>query len=329
MTTRYGFTKMNINEFKTYFQALRIGRLITRVQQHHTYIPSYAHFNGTNHFELQKSLREEHVNRNGWRDIGQHFTIFPDGSIVTGRDLEFSPACIYGNNEGSICIENLGYFDTGHDVMTHTQRDTIIEVTAAICKKLNLPVNTDAIVYHHWFRLDNGRRNNGAGGNKSCPGTDFFGGNKVADCEQNFLPLVNVILTNHNPVTDDSNIQKYVIVTADYLNVRESFSASSKLAADRAPVQMGSILRVYAENDGWLKISNSQNHWASGRYTEEVKRYIVNTTTLNVRSGPGASYPKIGQIYKNEQVFIIQEEGSWAKIAMDNRWVSNRYLDGF
>jgi len=83
MTTRYGFTKMNINEFKTYFQALRIGRLITRVQQHHTYIPAYTHFNGTNHFELQKSMREEHVNRNGWRDIGQHFTIFPDGSVLT------------------------------------------------------------------------------------------------------------------------------------------------------------------------------------------------------------------------------------------------------
>lgn len=144
-----------------------------------------------------------------------------------------------------------------------------------------------------------------------------------------FLPLVNDILSNHNPVTDDSNIQKYVIVTADFLNVRESFNASSKLAADRAPVQMGSILRVYVENDGWLKISNSQNHWVSARHSDAVERYIVNNTTLNVRSGPGVNYPKIGQIYKNEQVFIIQEEGSWAKIAMDNRWVSKRYLDGF
>ena len=34
--------------------------------------------------------------KNQWADIGQHFAIFPDGEIVTGRSMETSPACIRG-----------------------------------------------------------------------------------------------------------------------------------------------------------------------------------------------------------------------------------------
>lgn len=326
METKYGFTKMNISEFQNWIQHLRIGRLVSRIQQHHTYIPSYAHFDGSNHFALQRSMKEHHVNRNGWRDIGQHFTIFPDGSILTGRNIELSPACIYGNNQGSICIENLGYFDSGNDVMTAAQQEAIVKLTAAICQKLNLPVNTDAIVYHHWFRMDNGYRNDGAGGNKSCPGTNFFGGNKVEDCQRNFLPMVSAQLGSYNPPTDDSSIKKYVVVTATRLNVRESHRGSSRLAADRSPVPLGSILRVYEEKNRWLKISKSKSHWVFSRYTQEVQRYVVTATTLNVRSGPGVSFARVGQVYENEQLFIVEEEGNWAKIAMDSRWVSKNFI---
>ena len=62
-------------------------------------------------------MKAYHVTYNGWNDIGQHFTIFPDGLILTGRSLEKSPACIYGQNANAICIENLGNFDLGGDQM--------------------------------------------------------------------------------------------------------------------------------------------------------------------------------------------------------------------
>ena len=67
-----------------------------KIQQHHTFIPSYIHFTGMNHFDWQLVMKKYHVNENGWADIGEHFAIFPDGEIVTGRSMETSPACIRG-----------------------------------------------------------------------------------------------------------------------------------------------------------------------------------------------------------------------------------------
>lgn len=326
METKYGFHKMNSASFENWLQTISIGRTVLRIQMHHTYIPSYAHFTGDNHFEMQKGMKNHHVHRNGWRDIGQHFSIFPDGEILTGRSLEFSPACIYMNNQDSICIENVGYFDKGEDEMLDSQKKAIVDVTTALCLKFNLPINTDTIVYHHWFRLDNGHRNNGAGGNKSCPGTNFFGGNKVADCEQYFLPEILQKAGQDNVPKDTNSIQKYVMVTAYRLNVRQSHSGRSKLASDREAVRMASILRVYDEKNGWLKIAKSKSHWVYGKYTLNVERYVVNATTLNVRSGPSIAFSKIGQVYKNEQVFVAEEQDNWAKIAMDNSWVSKTYL---
>jgi predicted component of type VI protein secretion system len=74
--------------------------------------------------------------------------------------------------------------------MLAKQRETIIQMTAILCRRFNIPVNTQSIVYHHWFNLSTGQRNDGSSNNKSCPGTNFFGGNKVIDCSTYFLPLI-------------------------------------------------------------------------------------------------------------------------------------------
>lgn len=328
METKNGFTKMNVSEFETWIANLSVSRTILKVQQHHTYIPGYIHFTGNNHFERQLAMKNHHVNQNGWQDIGQHFTIFPDGTILTGRSIEKSPACITNQNANSICIENLGNFDVGGDAMHQAQKEAIIAVTAALCKRFNLAVNTQSIVYHHWFRLDNGERNNGEGGNKSCPGTQFFGGNKEQDCIAHFLPLVQAKLTGNVIKTDDSAILKYVVVTSETLNIRVQPKAAAAKAPDKNPAILGAILRVYGEQDNWFKISKSQSHWVSGRYTNQVKRATVNASnTLNVRTGPGTNYQKIGGVTKGEEIFVINEQNNWCQISMEDRWVSKDYLD--
>lgn len=130
-------------------------------------------------------------------DIGQHFTTFQDGSILTGRTLENDPAGIYGFNLNSICIENLGNFDKDRDVMSQSQKNTIVRLTAALCLKFSISVNSDRLVYHYWFDKISGKRNKGwPGSSKDCPGTNFFGGNTVKDCEENFLPLVSQAKAN-------------------------------------------------------------------------------------------------------------------------------------
>ncbi|WP_425637065.1 N-acetylmuramoyl-L-alanine amidase [Algoriphagus yeomjeoni] len=327
MESKNGFLKMSIAEFIPWIHSQRIARTIITIQQHHTWSPNYTHFNGRNHFDRQLAMKNHHVRNNGWSDIGQHFTTFPDGTIVTGRSLEATPACIFGANRDSICIEHLGNFDKDGDAMTNEHRDAIIQMTAVLCDKFRLPVNTFSIIYHHWFELSTGKRNNGTGGNKSCPGSNFFGGNKVEDCTSFFLPFVEQAIQGSHQTIAPPAIEKYVAVTANLLNVRTAPNGSSSKAPDREAAQLGSILRIYEESNGWLKISNSQSHWVFGRYTSEVKRATVNANVLRVRSGPGTEFHSVDNLMKSEEVFISKELNGWCKMSLEEKWLSKSYLD--
>jgi uncharacterized protein YgiM (DUF1202 family) len=329
MESKYGFHLFTIAEFEEWIAKQRVARTVLYLQQHHTYSPNYTHFKNNNHFELQRSMKNYHVNSNGWADIGQHFTIFPDGTIMTGRSLEKSPACITNNNANAICFEHIGNFDIGGDQMSEAQKSAIIRATAAVCKRFNIPINTDKIVYHHWFRLNNGIRNNGAGGNKSCPGTNFFGGNKVEDCQANFIPLVKKALKKNDAQTPVHNSTKdinYVVVTASSLNVRTKPTTSAPKATDRENALFGSILRVFDEKDGWYKITNNSEHWVSGQYTKLVKRAIVTADVLNVRNQPSTKGLKLGTYLKNEEVFVYESKNGWCRTDLIDKWVSADYL---
>ncbi len=328
MEKKHGFTKMTLAEFETWINQLWVGRSLILIQQHHTWNPSYKDFTGNNHFAQQLGMKNYHISANGWADIGQHFTTFPDGTILTGRTLEKTPACLKGANLNGICIEHFGNFDRGGDTMNDAHRNTIIGMTAILCKRFNIPVNSQKIVYHHWYNLSSGERNNGARNNKSCPGTNFFGGNKVADCENNFLPLVRAALNQQVPAdTTTPSVLKYVAVNTARLNVRKS--PSGDLATDREPVTIGAILRVFKEKDGWYKITESKNHWVSGRLTFDVKRAKVETSgsALNVRSEPRVAAGNIiGTIASQQEIFIEREENGWCKIVLENRWVRKDFL---
>ncbi|MDN3606397.1 SH3 domain-containing protein [Kaistella yonginensis] len=70
-----------------------------------------------------------------------------------------------------------------------------------------------------------------------------------------------------------------------------------------------------------LKGNNGAN------YTKEVKRALVNTDILNVRSGCGTAFPKLGSLTKGTEVFIYAQENGWSQISMESRWVKDQYLD--
>jgi len=317
---------MTLQEFNSWIMNERVGRTILTVQQHHTFLPDYSGFRGDNHFDLQRSMKNYHVNHNGWNNIGQHFTSFPDGTIMTGRSLEISPACIRGNNANSICMEHLGNFDTGGDVMSNPQLKCITGMVAAVCVKFSIPVNTDKIIYHHWFNLSSGDRNNGEGMNKSCPGTGFIGGNKVEDCQNQFLPLVNTVVNELVPVSDMEQIIKYASVTANRLNIRKGASTSFAKITSRGPLRLGSVIRVFKEHNGWYKISGSQENWVSARYAREVRRAVVSADSTNVRSGPGVSFNRIGSLLSGQELFLEFEINNWCKINMEEKWIDKSIL---
>ena len=58
-----------------------------------------------------EGIRELHVNKKGWDDIGYHFMIDELGNTHTGRDIEIVGAHVSNHNKHSIGICLLGNFD--------------------------------------------------------------------------------------------------------------------------------------------------------------------------------------------------------------------------
>jgi LysM repeat protein len=196
------YVLMSREDFKDWLFNHIFTRKIGKIQQHHTYIPSYQQFNGSNHFSLLKGMEEHHVKGMGWSNISQHLTTFPDGKVAVGRPFDTPPEGSYGlqNKEAMIrieadalAIENVGNFDKGKNQMTKEQRETIVMVTALLSLKYGLTPSIETISYHHWWDINTGEEvfdNSKGHAVKTCPGTAFFGGNSTASAKKYFYPLV-------------------------------------------------------------------------------------------------------------------------------------------
>lgn len=185
------FILLEPNEFETWLSMQAITRKINLVQMHHTFVPAYKHFKGDNHFQLCNSMEKAHLER-GFAEIAQNITTFPDGKIMICRSLDKVPAGIKGANANGICIENVGNFDSGNDTITTKQKNTLLSITKSFLTKFKLTANENTVVYHHWYDLTLGKRikKEGTGTTKTCPGTNFFGGNTLETFKANYLPLL-------------------------------------------------------------------------------------------------------------------------------------------
>ncbi len=77
------------------------------------------------------TIRDWHVNGNGWADIGYHYVIRIDGDIETGRPLDKSGAHVRGHNKDSIGICYVGGADADMN-----PKDTMNEVQESAMKEL-------------------------------------------------------------------------------------------------------------------------------------------------------------------------------------------------
>lgn len=260
------FIVFDLGEFSAWLSALTVNRSIKLIQNHHTYMPSYKDFNGSNYFERLRTMEESHLQR-GFSEIAQNLTTFPDGKVAVCRAFETAPAGIKGANSHGLCIENLGDFDSGQDQMAPAHRDTILKLNALLCQKFKLTPNTDSIVYHHWFDLQTGQRTNGTGTTKSCPGTGFFGGNTVSSAQANFIPLIVQELAKLANGGASAAALYSAQVTATVLNVRNQPDISGEIVTT---LQNGATVQVYEEQNGWRRIDSSDSRWVSGDYLEKV-----------------------------------------------------------
>ena len=261
MKTQGQFTLFEtLDEFAQFIQK-PVDRQITSVQNHHTAEPSYNEFNGSNHFPLLSGMRNFHVKERGFNDIAQNLTTFPDGTIAICRPMAKDPAGIKGANKGAICIEHVGNFDNGKDSMTAAQRETVIRMNALLSRRFKLKLDTSAFVYHHWFDLESGTRKNGAGVTKTCPGTSWFGGNKVADAEANFLPLIRAaVAALDGPVA----IPIAVVKSPDgVLSIRSGPAAST---AKLGELTNGAVVHIHEVNGIWRRIDGAEQKWVSSKF---------------------------------------------------------------
>lgn len=136
------------------------------------------------------------------------------------------------------------------------------------------------------------------------------------------------------------------------VNVVNSYVAGSGFSLDVGgtsgvvDTRTGTALNVKALRTGttWLNLRNSKGHvletiyvtvldsFATGEGSTSTgsgaSLYKVTANSLNVRSGPGASYSRLGSVKRNEQVTVESVANSWAKISWGTGYgyVSSSYL---
>lgn len=75
--------------------------------------------------------------------------------------------------------------------------------------------------------------------------------------------------------------------------------------------------------------SGSSGSGSSGSSTSSIGTAVVTATSLNIRSGAGTSYSKVGTVTKGTKVTLLKKSGSWYKIKTGSvtGWVSGDYLN--
>ncbi len=262
------FILFTVDEFDKWLIENRFNRMIKLLQNHHTYMPSYGQFKTKNHFSLLEGMERSHVVDRGFDEIAQNITTFPDGTIAVCRSIDKIPAGIKGANQAGICIEHLGNFDIGGDTMSAPHRDAIVKLNALLCREFSLTPTAGTIVYHHWYDLNTGIRTDGAGSTKSCPGTNFFGGNTVVSAMQNFIPLISQVMKTFESGGGAAVISsRSAEVTASTLNVRSGKDASAPVVK---ALNKGIMVQVYEEANGWYRIHPIEQHWVFGKFLKFI-----------------------------------------------------------
>ena len=264
MKTGYGFTEFeNISEFITWLNKQKVSRTVTRLQVHHMYQPDYSCWKTDNALRRQNNIKSYHKNTNKWADIAQHFSVFPDGHIVTGRSLNSTPIGIKGWNTGAICIEIYGNFDK--DSMNVAQKEAVIALYGELCKKFNLTPSTSTIRPHCWFTASGtylGDYNKSKSA-KTCPGTNFMGyGNTKAAFVNNFYPAIKNYMSGKKETTTAAPkpTESFTVkIITDVLNIRKGPGTSYGVAGT---VKAGQVFTIVETKDGFGRLKSGSG-WIS------------------------------------------------------------------
>lgn len=148
-------------------------------------------------------------------------------------------------------------------------------------------------------------------------------------------------------IKPESTTQGLKEVTTSSLNVRSGANTSYSVVGK---LKNGEKIKVISESNEWAKIEyKGKIAYTSSRYLKNAssssnpvqnppstnpkpegvnETKIVNTNSLNVRSGPGTNYSKVGTLKKGEKVGVMSQSSGWSKLNYNNKtaYTSSQYL---
>lgn len=150
------FKNYTVDEYLQYLRKLTITRKITEVHLHHTWKPTKKGYAAAKDKEkVIWGMWRYHTQTLKWRDIGQHASVAPDGTIWDGRNVNEIPASISGHNKNAFAIEMIGDFDIGHEKLEGEQLKTIVKLIRGLFEIFKM----NRLVFHREYSK------------KTCPGT--------------------------------------------------------------------------------------------------------------------------------------------------------------
>ena len=263
MKIQNGFTLLETEkEFKEWLDKQHPTRTINKLQVHHTYAPAYSNWKTDIDLRRIRNTVDFHKKTFGSSDIAQHYTIFPNGKIATGRDINSTPIGIKGWNTGAICCEIYGNFDV--DTMTKEQKEAVIAFYGIWCKKLKLKATTEYIRPHCWF---------------TSSGT-YLGDYNISKSEKsmkvNFLPLIQSYIDgNKNAITQNTPIptktfteEVYRVIT-NSLNVRKGAGTKYEIVDT---IKKGNAYTIVEKKNGFGKLKSGAGWISLGEKYVELKK---------------------------------------------------------
>ncbi|MGL4911657.1 MAG: SH3 domain-containing protein [Romboutsia sp.] len=146
-----------------------------------------------------------------------------------------------------------------------------------------------------------------------------------------YISVQNGNDSNQGNTSNSSGIKKQV--NTNGLNMRSGAGTSYRVITK---LNKGTQVEVISQSNGWTKIKyDGRLGYVSSQYLDEIKNQetsktnkVVNTDSLNVRSGPSTSYSVVGKLKKGENIGVISESNGWSKIDYKGKiaYTSSKYL---
>jgi N-acetylmuramoyl-L-alanine amidase CwlA len=149
------------------------------------------------------------------------------------------------------------------------------------------------------------------------------------------VPIETKVETKPQEVIQGGKSCNYTVrITSDSLNVR---TGPGTMYSVVRTVSKPSVYTIIAEQDGWGRLKSGAG-WISLDYTERtdlqnkdpkpVPAYLVRVTAdnLNVRSGPGTTFPIVMQVHRPSIYTIVEEVNGFGKLKSGSGYISLNHV---